>query len=178
LSEGDCLHSLALRDSHQYSVPIGLESLTLALNKLTMQQARSRDLVTPRENAACWNGFRSSFMPKEQLEVGLQAVTRGGKGFPAITVVERLLACSTSGRSSKNYGRLRKTKNRETSERTRGLFGRSVRSCNVNVYLSGTPTASWNAASSLGGNFAVQYDTCTPLWPSLSSRDMPYLLGG
>jgi hypothetical protein len=57
-------------------------------------------------------------------------------------------------------------------ERTRGLFGRSVRSCNVNIYLSGTPTAHLNAASSLGGNFAVQYDTCTPFRPSLSTRDM------
>jgi hypothetical protein len=47
------------------------------------------------------------------------------------------------------------------------IFGRMVRSRNVNISLSGTPTASWNAASSLGGNVAVRYNTYTPL-PAIS----------
>jgi hypothetical protein len=47
------------------------------------------------------------------------------------------------------------------------MFGRTVRSRNVNISLSGTPTASWNAASSLGGNVAVKYNTYTP-FPAIS----------
>jgi hypothetical protein len=35
-------------------------------------------------------------MPKEQFIVGLQAMTRSEKGFPAIIFVERLLAGGVS----------------------------------------------------------------------------------
>jgi hypothetical protein len=35
-------------------------------------------------------------MPKEQFVVGLQAMARGDKGFPAIIFVERLLAGGAS----------------------------------------------------------------------------------
>jgi hypothetical protein len=63
-------------------------------------------------------------------------------------------------------------------ERTRGLFGRSVRSVNVNIYISGTPTDRLNAASSLGGNKLSNTTPVRPFGRLFQLETCPYLLGG